>query len=96
MAESLGQRRTRLEKVVTVVDDFLDGEESSTGKRKYKVWSTGEALYSSRTCIALWQTTKQVSQVLVEKKKRVSRTTNQCRGILRYMALRRGIPCTDV
>ena len=90
------KQRTRLEKVVVVVSDFLDGGASSTGTRKYSVWSTGEALYSGRTCIAMWQwKDTEKSSILVEKKK-VSRTADQCVGILRYMALRRGIPYVDV
>lgn len=94
MAKSPKQR-TRLEKVVQVTSDFLDKQASTTGTRKYKVWSTGEELFSNRTCIAMWQGTRRGSRVLVEKEK-VSRTASKCTGILRYMALRRKIPYVDV
>ena len=72
--------------LVKVVDDFLDRKESSTGTGKYKVLSTGDELYFGNVCIAMWQE----SRVLVEREN-WSRSSRQCKELLRYMAFRRSI-----
>lgn len=95
MAKSPKQR-TRLEKVVTVVNDFIDGQASSTGTRAYKVRSTGSELYSNKTCIALWQWRDTPKGRILIGKDKVSRTAGQCTGVLRMIALHRKIPYVDV
>ena len=95
MAKSAVRQRTRLIRVVGVVNDFLDGKASGTGTGKYKVWSTGEELRSSRTCLAIWQETKQGSRVLVEAGKG-PRMEEQCKDVLGWLASRRSISYVSV
>lgn len=86
-------QRTRLQKVVTVVNDFMDGQPSSTGTRKYRMWSnTYEELYSGETCIALWQWRDTPKGRILISKSKVSRTAGKCIGVLRMIALHRKIP----
>lgn len=95
MAKSTGKQRTRLIKVVGVTSDFLSRKVSGIGTRKYKVWSTGDELFSGLTCIAMWQKTRQGSRVLVDRTKG-SRTTEQCKDVLRWEAQHRGISYVSV
>ena len=96
MSKSRVRQRTRLIRVVGVVNDFLDGKASSTGTGKYKVWSTGEELHSSGTCIAMWQRPGRGGhRVLVEAGKG-PRTEEQCKDVLRWVASHRSISHVNV